>query len=149
MTRTVKALKSTPSSVAPPNVQYLQAKTTLGQTFGTKRQKANIRMQERNQVDPDAMQGVMDYVIETIDKGVENLPTAGLVYPASIMKLFADYEPKRRVRKLPTKAVLFPHFPPRQAILKMCILFTTSSPRQNGKSSTSPFSTQFRSTVIA
>jgi len=141
MTRTVKALKSTPSSAALPKVQYLQAKTTLGQTFGTKRQKADIRMQERNQVDPDAMQGVMDYVIETIDKGVENLPTAGLVYPASMMESFADHEPKRRVRKLPTKAVLSLHSPPQQAIPKMCILFTTSFPRQNGKSSISQVST--------
>jgi len=79
MTRTVKALKSAPSSAAPSKVRYLEAKTTLGQTFGTKRQKADIRAQERNHVDPDAMQGVMNYVMETIDKGAENLPTAGSV----------------------------------------------------------------------
>jgi len=77
LTRTVKALKSTPSLSAPSNVEYLEAKTALGETFGTKKQKANIRAQARNKIDPSAMNGVMDYVMDSIDKGVENLPTLG------------------------------------------------------------------------
>jgi len=72
----VKALKSLPASAAPSKVQYLEAKTALGETFGTKKQKANIRAQERNKIDVNAMGSVMSYVIDSIEKGAENLPTA-------------------------------------------------------------------------
>ena len=66
---TVKALKSIPSLDAPSKLQYLDAKTALGETFGTKKQKANIRAQERNKIDVKAMEGVMQYVMDSIDKG--------------------------------------------------------------------------------
>ncbi|KJA17181.1 hypothetical protein HYPSUDRAFT_146886 [Hypholoma sublateritium FD-334 SS-4] len=75
MNHTVKALKSIPSAPAPSKLQYLEAKTTLGETFGTKKQKANIRAQERNRIDVSAMEGVMDYVMDSIDKGAEGLMT--------------------------------------------------------------------------
>lgn len=58
-------------------MEYIEARTALGQTFGTKKQKANIRAQERDRVDPNAMEDVMGYVMDSIDKGVENLPTLG------------------------------------------------------------------------
>lgn len=78
MNYTVKALKSIPSAPAPSKLQYLEAKTTLGETFGTKKQKANIRAQERNRIDVSAMEGVMDYVMDSIDKGAEGLMTEGI-----------------------------------------------------------------------
>ncbi|KAF9526022.1 Rpa49 subunit specific to nuclear RNA polymerase I [Crepidotus variabilis] len=73
---TVKALKSIPSSAAPSKVEFVAAKNTLGETFGTKKQKANIKAQERNKIDVGAMEGVMGYVMDSIDKGAENLMTA-------------------------------------------------------------------------
>ena len=77
LTHTVKALKSLPSSVAPSKTQYLEAKNTLGETFGTKKQKATIRAKERNRIDVSAMEGVMSYVMDSIEKGAEGLMTAG------------------------------------------------------------------------
>ncbi|CAA7262088.1 unnamed protein product [Cyclocybe aegerita] len=75
LAHTVKALKSIPSSAAPSKVQYLEAKTALGETFGTKKQKASIRAQERNRIDVSAMEGVMSYVMDSIEKGAGNLLT--------------------------------------------------------------------------
>ncbi|KAF5314385.1 hypothetical protein D9619_011794 [Psilocybe cf. subviscida] len=76
LSRTVKALKSIPPSAAPTKAVYLEAKTTLGETFGTKKQKANIRAVERNRIDVSAMEGVMGYVMDGIEKGAVNLMTA-------------------------------------------------------------------------
>ncbi|KAG6909159.1 hypothetical protein DXG01_001786 [Tephrocybe rancida] len=74
LTRTVKALKSiTPS--APSQHEYKQARNMLGETFGTKKAKANIRAQERNRVDVSAMEGVMDHLQQGIDKGAAGLMT--------------------------------------------------------------------------
>ena len=77
LTHTVKALKSIPPSVAPSKTQYLEAKDALGETFGTKKQKATIRAKERNRIDVNAMEGVMSYVMDSIEKGAEGLMTAG------------------------------------------------------------------------
>lgn len=76
LTHTVKALKSTPSSAAPSKSQYLEARNALGETFGTKKQKATIRAQERNRIDLSAMEGVMGYVMDSIEKGAKGLMTA-------------------------------------------------------------------------
>jgi DNA-directed RNA polymerase I subunit RPA49 len=70
-------LKSAQPSDAPTAAQYQQARTALGETFGTKKAKAAIRAQERNKVDVGAMEGVMDYVMEGIDKGAQGLMTTG------------------------------------------------------------------------
>ncbi|KAG5339886.1 hypothetical protein C0989_003104 [Termitomyces sp. Mn162] len=51
-------------------------KNVLGETFGTKKAKANIRAQERNRVDVSAMQGVMDHLQQGIDKGAVGLMTS-------------------------------------------------------------------------
>lgn len=76
LTRTVKALKSiTPAD--PSSAPYREARTALGETFGTKKAKAAIRAQERNRVDVSAMQGVMQHVIEGIDEKAEGLLTKG------------------------------------------------------------------------
>ncbi|KAG6866334.1 hypothetical protein C0991_005801 [Blastosporella zonata] len=75
LTRTVKALKSIPPSAAPSQQDYKQARTTLGETFGTKKAKANIRAQERNRVDVSAMEGVMGHLQQGIDRGAAGLMT--------------------------------------------------------------------------
>jgi hypothetical protein len=74
--RTVKALKSIQTADAP-TTTHQQARNTLGETFGTKKAKAAIRAQERNKVDVGAMEGVIDYLMEGIEKGAEGLMTVG------------------------------------------------------------------------
>lgn len=76
MTHTVKALKNIKPVAAPSKTQFREAKNALGETFGTKKAKAAIRAQERNHVDVGAMTGVMDYVMDSINKGAEGLMTA-------------------------------------------------------------------------
>lgn len=76
--RTVKALKSNQTTSTPSTIVYQQARTALGETFGTKKAKAAIRAHERNKVDVSAMEGVMDYVMQGIEKGAEGLMTTGL-----------------------------------------------------------------------
>jgi DNA-directed RNA polymerase I subunit RPA49 len=76
LTHTVKALKSIQPISAPSKTAFREAKNALGETFGTKKAKAAIRAQERNHVDIGAMTGVMDYVMESIDKGAEGLMTS-------------------------------------------------------------------------
>lgn len=49
----------------------------MGETFGTKKAKANIRAQERNRVDVSAMEGVVGHLMEGIDKGAVGLMTHG------------------------------------------------------------------------
>ncbi|KAL9710601.1 DNA-directed RNA polymerase I subunit rpa49 [Leucoagaricus gongylophorus] len=73
--RTVKALKSNQTTSTPSTIVYQQARTALGETFGTKKAKAAIRAHERNKVDVSAMEGVMDYVMQGIEKGAEGLMT--------------------------------------------------------------------------
>lgn len=75
LSHTVKALKSIEPSPAPSAVEYFQARTALGETFGTKKAKAAIRARERNRVDVSAMEGVMDFVMAGIDKGAGGLMT--------------------------------------------------------------------------
>lgn len=87
-------MKSVQTSDAPSTNQYQQARTTLGETFGTKKAKAAIRAQERNKVDVSAMEGVMDYVIQGIEKGAEGLMTTGLL-------LFLGFPFSRRNPRLP------------------------------------------------
>ncbi|KAH7872667.1 Rpa49 subunit specific to nuclear RNA polymerase I [Lentinula edodes] len=75
LTRTVKALKSIVPADAPSTLAYREARTALGETFGTKKAKAAIRAQERNRVDVSAMQGVMQHVVDGIDIKAEGLLT--------------------------------------------------------------------------
>ncbi|EAU87662.1 Rpa49 subunit specific to nuclear RNA polymerase I [Coprinopsis cinerea okayama7 len=75
LVHTVKALKSIAPAPAPSKTQFREAKNALGETFGTKKAKAAIRAQERNHVDVGAMEGVMGYVMDSIDKGAEGLMT--------------------------------------------------------------------------
>ncbi|KAF7373579.1 Rpa49 subunit specific to nuclear RNA polymerase I [Mycena sanguinolenta] len=75
LTHTVKALKSIEPAPAPSALEYLKAKTALGETFGTKKAKAAIRARERNRVDIGAMEGVMDFVMAGIDNASGGLMT--------------------------------------------------------------------------
>ncbi|KAI3612708.1 rpa49 subunit specific to nuclear rna polymerase i [Moniliophthora roreri] len=75
LTRSVKALKTDPGESAPSALAYREARTALGETFGTKKARAAIRAEERNRVDVNAMQGVMQHVMDGIEKGAENLMT--------------------------------------------------------------------------
>ncbi|KAF8626021.1 hypothetical protein AX15_005111 [Amanita polypyramis BW_CC] len=75
LTRTVKALKSIPPAAAPSVLAYKEARTTLGETFGTKKAKTAIRAEERNHIDVSAMEGVMDFVMEGIERGSGGLMT--------------------------------------------------------------------------
>lgn len=77
LVHTVKALKSIEPAAAPSQTQFREAKTALGETFGTKKAKAAIRAAERNHVDVSAMESVMGYVMDSIQKGAEGLMTAG------------------------------------------------------------------------
>ena len=76
LTHRVKALKSLKS--APVSAQErIQARATLGETFGTKKAKANIRAQERNRVDVSAMEGVAQHLQDRIEQSTGALPTKG------------------------------------------------------------------------
>ncbi|KAF5392112.1 hypothetical protein D9757_003204 [Collybiopsis confluens] len=75
LTRTVKALKSILPADEPTSLAFREARTALGETFGTKKAKAAIRAQERNRVDVGAMQGVMQHVVEGIDEKAGGLLT--------------------------------------------------------------------------
>jgi hypothetical protein len=77
LARTVKALKSIEPSAAPSALAYQEARTALGETFGTKKAQAAIRARERNKIDVSAMQGVMEHVVEGIERAAEALPTKG------------------------------------------------------------------------
>ncbi|KZV71749.1 RNA polymerase I associated factor A49-like protein [Peniophora sp. CONT] len=72
--REVKALKSFRSS-APSASERIAARNALGEAFGTKKAKANIRAYERNKVDVGALENVAGALQDRIDLGTENLPS--------------------------------------------------------------------------
>lgn len=74
--REVKALKSFRSS-APSASERIAARNALGEAFGTKKAKANIRAYERNKVDVGALENVAGALQDRIDLGTENLPSQG------------------------------------------------------------------------
>lgn len=76
LTHQVKALKNIkPAPVSAK--QLMEARAALGETFGTKKAKANIRARERNKVDVSAMEGVADHLQDRIEKSTVALPTQG------------------------------------------------------------------------
>lgn len=105
LTHTVKALKSLPPSAMPSTLLYRDARNALGETFGTKKAKAAIRAVERNKIDVGAMEGVMDFVMEGIDKGAEGLMTQGRAYNSPGFNIFADPLPFKMKRKLPNMPI--------------------------------------------
>ncbi|KAF8735811.1 hypothetical protein AX14_001453 [Amanita brunnescens Koide BX004] len=75
LSRTVKALKSIPPAPAPSALALQDARTALGETFGTKKAKAALRAEERRHIDVSAMEGVMEFVTDGIEKGSGGLMT--------------------------------------------------------------------------
>ena len=57
--------------------QRMEAKAALGEAFGTKKAKANIRARERNKVDVSAMEGVAGHLQDRIEQSTMTLPTQG------------------------------------------------------------------------
>lgn len=79
LTHQVKALKGI--KPAPVSVQqHMEARASLGETFGTKKAKANIRARERNKVDVSAMEGVAEHLQDRIEQSTGALPTQGKYY---------------------------------------------------------------------
>jgi hypothetical protein len=126
LTRTVKALKSIPPAPAPSALRFREAKNALGETFGTKKAKASIRAMERNRVDVSAMEGVMDFVMDGIDKGAIGLPTQGTFAKPSPTPLISDLDTRPSRKRQPNRQQiatgLYPHLMLPQRSLRMCIL---------------------------
>lgn len=78
--RTVKAHKAIKVENTVP-LAYAEARTALGQTFGTKKAQAALRAAERNKVDITAMQGVVGTLQSTIAAATEGLPSEGTFQP--------------------------------------------------------------------
>jgi DNA-directed RNA polymerase I subunit RPA49 len=97
LTHRVKALKGTKS--APVSAQeHLQARATLGETFGTKKAKANIRARERNRVDVSAMEGVAEHLQDRIEQSTGALPTQEEAKEtADSNRLIPPYDPDAEV----------------------------------------------------
>jgi DNA-directed RNA polymerase I subunit RPA49 len=76
ISRQIKALKNF-KSTKPDNLEYSQARSTLGKVFGTKKAKVAIHAQERNKIDVSAMEDVAGVLQDRIDEATENLPTQG------------------------------------------------------------------------
>ncbi|KAL0952487.1 hypothetical protein HGRIS_006751 [Hohenbuehelia grisea] len=72
LSHAVKSLKSLPTP-PPTALPYLEARNALGETFGTKKAKSQMRARERQKVDVDAVKGAVSHLVEGIEKGVEGL----------------------------------------------------------------------------
>ena len=77
LTRQVKALKCFKPAPVTAHEREL-ARNALGMSFGTKKAQARIRADERNKVDVAAMEGVMNHLMDRVEKGTENLPSQGM-----------------------------------------------------------------------
>ncbi|RUS34480.1 LOW QUALITY PROTEIN: A49-like RNA polymerase I associated factor-domain-containing protein, partial [Jimgerdemannia flammicorona] len=73
--RTVKALKSLSSAKSNPTEQFRVAKAALGEAFGTKKVKQQIKALERNVIDTSAMQDVAGIIQEQIEEKTNTLPS--------------------------------------------------------------------------
>lgn len=83
LTHQVKALKSLkPAEVS--NLQRLEARAALGESFGTKKAKQAIKAQERNKVDASAMETVADHLQERIQRNTQALPSRGTFPPIAL-----------------------------------------------------------------
>jgi hypothetical protein len=140
LTHRVKALKGmdpTPVSAQ----ERLQARATLGEAFGTKKAKANIRAQERNKVDVSAMEGVVGHLQDRIEQSTGALPTQGRLHDHVESRKTTQYPHsllQRKQKRRPIAIVSFRHTISTLRFLGTCIHCTTSYPRRNGKHSPSP-----------
>jgi DNA-directed RNA polymerase I subunit RPA49 len=91
LNRRVKVLKGLehPEMVA---LQWREARTALGETFGTKKAQASMRAHERNRVDVSAMESVAGHLQERIELNTGTLPTRGMFYTCAWQKfLFCGF----------------------------------------------------------
>lgn len=87
LTRQVKALKGLVSAEKDePELDYNDARTALGETFGSKKSKQAIKARERNKVDVDAMEGVAGHLQARIEDSTVGLPTIGGSFHSSLLK---------------------------------------------------------------
>ena len=71
----VKALQFSGATASPDRPDYTLARNQLGEAFGTKKARANIRAAERNKVDVSAMgDGVQDVLQGMIQSNTSTLP---------------------------------------------------------------------------
>lgn len=73
VTHRVKRLRnaSLPSAISPEaKIDYRMKRNDLGETFGTKKAKSQIKAAERNKVDVGAMQGIKGHLMESIGEMV-------------------------------------------------------------------------------
>ncbi|KAH8823232.1 RNA polymerase I associated factor, A49-like protein [Flagelloscypha sp. PMI_526] len=70
---TIKALKRGHNPQEAAFQDFYQARTALGETFGSKKAQAAIRQRERNKVDTAAMEGVVEHLMDGIDQAAEGL----------------------------------------------------------------------------
>lgn len=101
LARRVKALKGLDAAPVS-NLQRLEARNNLGETFGTKRAVKAIRAAERNKVDVSAMQGVTAHLQESIEANTAALPSKGDYqclgkYRCSLTSFFSVDEAKATV----------------------------------------------------
>jgi hypothetical protein len=71
ISRQIKALKNFKSTI-PDNLEYSQARSTLGKVFGTKKAEVAIHAQERNKLGLSAMEDVAGVLQDRTDEGTEN-----------------------------------------------------------------------------
>lgn len=83
----VKRMRTAPlSTPAAPeaNQQWKAKRNDLGDTFGTRKAKSQIKAEERNKVDVSAMQGVRSNLIDSIG-GTEGKEDDGTVAPPDVI----------------------------------------------------------------
>jgi DNA-directed RNA polymerase I subunit RPA49 len=79
MHRTVKALKGIKSQVSAQN-SFLEAKNALGDTFGTKKARQQIKAMERNEVKVESLgQDVVSTMQNEIDVAAQAVPTIDMI----------------------------------------------------------------------
>jgi A49-like RNA polymerase I associated factor len=74
--REVKSLKVA-KPIQPTAQEWRAARTALGESFGTKKAQAATKAAERNKVDVAAMEGVIEHIVDSIEKNTEALPPQG------------------------------------------------------------------------
>jgi hypothetical protein len=78
MAHTVKRLKRAPTApLIPAQTTNMEARNKLGEAFGTRKAKTQIKTAERNKVDVEGMEGVRELMQEGIESGGAVLPTKG------------------------------------------------------------------------
>lgn len=132
--KALKGLKAAPVS----SQQHMEARATLGEAFGTKKAKANIRARERNRVDVSAMEGVAEHLQDRIEKSTGALPTQGehLFFASrylGVVYVYVAYSLQRRRKRGLIAIVSFHHIIWMRKFPRMYTCYTISYLRLNGR----------------